>query len=221
MSKRNYIAIAIVIMLFIFSLNVGMMRMSTKRKRILIVGRGPSAYSNNIQINENVYDVVVKLKMCNCNHDLSKKCDILVFYANELNVEKVTMSHYLKCKKHNKHILIFNPFSIPISNMLNKETQDTFVETMNNNYLKKISIEHGFKFTSDPRFTTGLATILHCLHNYPNHDMDIIGFDNLVNNIDTGHFDNKSHRVTGHHSIEMEHKLLNSLRGKFNINYIT
>ena len=193
-----------------------------RKKKILIVGRGPSAYGSNY-VNEDEYDLVVKLKMCNCTNSKSKRCDVLVFYSHELNVEKDTLTHLKLCNKRSKpapKILIFNPFSESITSLYHEAFRNAFVETMNNSYLEHMSEKYGLKFRSPPRLTTGLATILHYIHNYPKHSIDIIGFDNLVKNINVGHFDDESKTITPHHSIQTEHLIIKSLCATHSLNII-
>ncbi len=205
------------LLVFMLMITNGIRMLSSKKMKILIMGRGPSAYKSSSLRDIDQYDLVVKLKMCNCQVDKSKRCDIIVFYAHELNVEKETLKHYNQCKHLNKHILIFNPLYEPIREVFHNDYKDVYVETINNDMIKRWAKAFGFNWNIPPRFTTGMATILHFLHIFPKSTIYLTGFDNLVHNKEHGHFDDPMIKTTSFHSVEKEHTLLNHLIKNYDI----
>lgn len=188
---------------------------------ILVVGRGPSAYRKPIP--EDNYDIIVKLKICNCNNPkISKRCDILVLYANELYDPHCQNYDVHEHKDKIKHILYFNPFNKSIHTMNHPKTYGMKIKQMNQDYLNSQSLKYGFKYIErrfrntpnynpSPRLSTGLATILYLLKEYSNYNIFLLGFDNLVNNTRVGEFDNPYAFPTEAHDVHLEHQVLTKL----------
>ena len=181
--------------------------------KILIIGRGPSAYKK--KVNESEYDLIVKLKICNCDDpNVSNRCDILVLYANELFTDGQNYDVDRHIDKI-KYILYFNPFDKPSRTMNHVKTHGTELRVMSNEYLKRQSECYGFKYNESPRIQTGAATILHFLNKYPKATISLLGFDNMVNNVKLGEFDNISALPSDAHDIPKEHEMLKLLLKKY------
>jgi len=192
---------------------------------MLVIGRGPSAYRKPIP--ENDYDIIVKLKICHCDDPtISKRCDILVLYANELFDPHCQYYDVHKHKHKIKHILYFNPFNKSTHTMNHPKTYGMKIKQMNQDYLNMQSVKYGLKYVEDnlkntsnynpsPRLSTGLATILYLLKEYSKYNIYLIGFDNLVNDTHLGEFDNPYAFPTEAHDIHKEHKILQQLLSTF------
>ena len=105
----------------------------------------------------------------------------------------------------------------PIRQVVHNDYKNVYLETMNNDIIKRWAKAFGFNWNIAPRFTTGMATILHFLHVFPRSTIYLTGFDNLVHNKEHGHFDDPMKKTTSFHSIEKEHALLNHLIKNYDI----
>ena len=185
-------------------------------RKLLIVGRGPSAYRKPIP--EDDYELIVKLKICYLdNPHISKRCDIIVLYATELH--KREHAHYDVNRHKDKidHVLIFEPDEQRWTG--HHKTDGMQIKKMDTKYLNQQSVEYGFRTYENnnkkgPFFSTGMATIIWFLKEYPEFEIDLIGFDNLVSNKIVGHFDSPHHKHTHNHDFGKEHKLLQTLLSK-------
>jgi hypothetical protein len=196
-----------------------------RRPCILIIGRGPSALTTSA--NESRYDRVIRLKQCRCDAHGSSRCDILVFADIELYYQRNEYDVF-RCLRDVNEIWYFNMFN-------RGEGDETFIANdpellrarvrmhqIDNEYLASVASPHGFERTCYPRLTTGMAAIVEALRVFPKHRIDLVGFDNLVNDADVGEFDHPERKngwsptgvTTQTHNLHMEHRMLKGLVAK-------
>jgi hypothetical protein len=189
-------------------------------EKTLIIGRGPSAYATKLKVQ---FDRIIKLKKTNVlrNTDALDKCDILVFYGDEIKNNYPEYKTDLERTLY-KEIWIFDAFSkYPEFKLKEQYAHNVPIRVMNNEFIKNYIKGTGLEWSSYPRLTTGMATIIQAVQMYRN-PIYIKGFDNIVNNANVGEFDNLS-RLTNKsaHSIHLEHKMLNKLIQQGRVKIVT
>jgi hypothetical protein len=190
--------------------------------KILIVGRGPSAITTPIDYD--LYDLVIRLKQCRPGKANNEKCDIVVF--NDLEVH--TMPHQYDVCKHLstlKEIWFINPKELSLSrkdlicNDPRIKNKLPIIQMNNEAIHSRVKI-YGFKQKEYPRVSTGLACIIETINKYTEDTIYIAGFDNLVDNVDVGEYDNPDRKngwpssksgLGRGHDLNREHQVIKTL----------
>jgi hypothetical protein len=187
-------------------------------QRILIIGRGPSAYETAFDYDK--YDIVIKLKLCNPKQDTSpnSRTDIIVFsdkevYGNRRRDYDVFKYLQKKTKTPLKTIWYWSPKGVKSPMESDKRFHGLNIQKIDNinDYHKT---ELGINIDLFIWYTTGLAAILYTVKEFPTAHIDIVGFDNLVHNINVGELDHPTNingfQATNRvgHDITKEHQII-------------
>ena len=149
---------------------------------------------------------------------ISKRCNVIVFYAGELHVPRHAYYDVHRHKDKIDYVLMFDPQDNG-NKITHPKTDGMQIKQMDTKYLNQQSVEYGFRTCENnnqkgPFFSTGMATIIWFLKEYPDYEIDLIGFDNIVHNIVVGEFDNPTVGQWDQHDFGKEHKLLQTLLSK-------
>jgi len=158
----------------------------------LLYGRGPSIVTSEVK--DSKYDVVIRTKRCNCEKWPHARCDVLVLYEGELTAKSLREYDVARCKVDT--VWLFDPFGErgrgkgKEGRAQHKQLSNKHVHVFGNSTGKHghFAQQLGFRTTSFPRFSTGIATILEALENCA-HPITLLGFDNIVYNLTLGEAD--------------------------------
>lgn len=194
--------------------------MKQHNHKVLLIGRGPSAL---LKPDFSSYDLVIRLKQCWCKNEIKNRCDILVFNADEwITHPDGEYDIFQDCYKHIDEVWYFDMFDLGSIQTKNEHMKAILNQIkchkICNYNINIIGKKYGFNLTKPPRFTTGMAAIIEVLRIYSDSYIDLIGFDNIVQNTNLGEFDHSERKVgwtpNGYveiHNINMEHMLLKDL----------
>lgn len=183
----------------------------------VMYGRGPTILTS--KVNESDYDVVIRMKQCNCKRWPDARCDVVVLYEGEIDAMGIAEYDINTCQVDN--VWLFDPYG--------KRKNKTEYEPLYSNKtihsfkteggkLDYIGRQFGFHPTSFPRFTTGMATILEAFDKCA-HPITLVAFDNIAYNMTLGEADRPERlgciigtRCEQQHNLRMEAAMIKVLR---------
>lgn len=175
---------------------------------ILLVGRGPSAPQT---VDAEAYDLVIKLKQCR-----SGRCDVVVFAADELiSYPENEYDIFPDPPVSLREIWYFDMFDMGFrtTERMHQRLSHLKFHKICNEAIDDAGSMYGFRLREYPRFTTGMATIVETLRQYPNATVSLVGFDNLVHDTNIGEFDHPNRKTnTKIHNTHLEHLFMLHLK---------